>query len=284
MSKPFDATSKDLIESAPADWVTYLGQPTPPDKMSVIDADLSAVTAAADKVIRVVDGDPWVLHLEFQASTETGFPRRLLRYNAPLQERYACPVTSVVFLLRKEANSTDLTGEWTVTPSVGPGWAFRYQVVRVWQLPVEPLLTGGLSLLPLAPLAAVYRADLPHVFDRMKARLDHDAPREVQRRMGAAAGLLMGLRFDEAFSAALLQGVLQIEESSVYQMILRRGRTEGQADEARRMIVLIGEEHLGAVPPEVQAALDAIPDVARLEALAKRLKTVATWQDLLAGP
>ena len=88
MSKPFEATTKGHLKSAPADSVTLLGRPTSPDKVSVIDADSSSVTASADKVIRVADGDPWVLHLEFQVSAETGFPRRLLRYNALLQERH----------------------------------------------------------------------------------------------------------------------------------------------------------------------------------------------------
>ena len=81
----------------------------------------------------MADGDPWVLHLEFQVSAEPGLPRRLLRYNALLQERHGCPVATAVILLRKEANSTDLTGEWEVAPPVGPAWAFRYQAVRVWR-------------------------------------------------------------------------------------------------------------------------------------------------------
>ncbi|HZT80116.1 MAG TPA: hypothetical protein VFA26_07840 [Gemmataceae bacterium] len=37
---------------------------------------------------------------------------------------------------------------------------FRYGVVRVWQLPPEQLLTGGLGTLPLAPIGAVREADM----------------------------------------------------------------------------------------------------------------------------
>jgi hypothetical protein len=33
-----------------------------------------------------------------------------------------------------------------------PHDVFRYRVVRLWELPVETLLTGSLGLLPLAPL------------------------------------------------------------------------------------------------------------------------------------
>lgn len=67
MSKPFDATLKHLLEKYPQDWLRLVGIPksTP---ISVIDADLSTVTAAADKVLRVGERDPWLLHLELQAS------------------------------------------------------------------------------------------------------------------------------------------------------------------------------------------------------------------------
>jgi hypothetical protein len=58
MTKPFDATTKDLIEAAPAGWVTYFGRTVSPSAVRVVDADLSTVTTGADKVIRVTDPFP----------------------------------------------------------------------------------------------------------------------------------------------------------------------------------------------------------------------------------
>lgn len=106
MSKPYDATSKDLIETDPAGWVTFLGCPVPPGAVSLVDADVSTVTADADKVIRVDHPTPWLLHLEIQANTDDTLPRRVLWYNALLQHRHGLPVASVVVLLRPAGTLT----------------------------------------------------------------------------------------------------------------------------------------------------------------------------------
>ncbi len=51
MSKPFDAATKYLVESMPADWLALAG--VTGVEVEVIDAELSTVTAAADKAILV---------------------------------------------------------------------------------------------------------------------------------------------------------------------------------------------------------------------------------------
>ena len=59
MSKPFDTTTRQLIELGPADWLAYLGFPVAdPSRVTVIDSNLSTVTAEADRVIRVDPGAP----------------------------------------------------------------------------------------------------------------------------------------------------------------------------------------------------------------------------------
>ena len=58
MGMPYDSSTKNLIELAPADWLAFLGQPRPPELVHVIDADLSATASTAtDKVIRVEDAE-----------------------------------------------------------------------------------------------------------------------------------------------------------------------------------------------------------------------------------
>src|SRR6266542_2972092 len=64
MPKPFDASTKHLLETRPGDWLEYLGLPRAP--VEVTDADLSTVTAAADKVLRVLGPSPWLVHVELQ--------------------------------------------------------------------------------------------------------------------------------------------------------------------------------------------------------------------------
>ena len=65
MAKPFDATTKDLLEADPTAWLAYLGL-HPHGAVEVIDSDFSTITAEADKVFRVVEPEPYLVHIEIQ--------------------------------------------------------------------------------------------------------------------------------------------------------------------------------------------------------------------------
>jgi hypothetical protein len=49
MSKPFDASTKNLIRDHLKDWLDFLGLPV--RSIKVDDTDLSAVSVAADKIL-----------------------------------------------------------------------------------------------------------------------------------------------------------------------------------------------------------------------------------------
>lgn len=206
MSKPYDATSKDLIETDPAGWVTFLGCPVPPSAVRLVDADVSTVTTDADKVIRVDGPSPWILHLDIQSRWEEALDRRLLRYNALLHHRHALPVATVLVILRSSANVSALSGVLPIRPPVGSGWDFRYEVLRVWQRPAADFLRAPLGLLPLAPLADVRPADLPAVIAGMQSRIAAVSNRPLAAKLWAATYVLMGLRFEQALIDNVLTG------------------------------------------------------------------------------
>ena len=116
MSQPYDATGKELIEFSPSAWLEFFGIIRPPEIVSVIDADVSSVTAAADKVIRIDDPEPWLLHIELQSNRNDRLPARMAMYHAILSYRHECPVASVVLLLRPDADSPFMTGCQMVSP------------------------------------------------------------------------------------------------------------------------------------------------------------------------
>lgn len=303
MSKPYDATSKDLIETDPAGWVAFLGGAVPPAAVGVIDADLSTVSTDADKVIRVDEPFRWLLHLDVQSGPDAALERRLLRYNALLHARHGVPVASAVVLLRRSANMTWLNGCLSVAPPVGPSWEFRYQVIRLWERPAAEFLNGPLGLVPLAPLAGVSDSELPAVVAGMRRRIDALPDRPLAAKLWAATYVLMGLQFNEAVIDNVLSGVLQMEESVTYQAILRRGmqdgirqgiqqgiqqgieqgRTMAREEEAEKVILRLGRKRFGPPSPEQEAALHAIKDLARLEAVIEKLLDAGTWAELLAG-
>ena len=165
MTKPLDAALRELYEVEPAAWMEFLGLAVPDRGLvAVIDSNLSTVTADSDKLILRRGPDPLILHTEFLSGRTVSYPRQLHRYNALVGYKHGVPVWSVLFLLRPAADGPELTGEYVQeVPGRGANLWFRYEVVRVWELPPERLLAAGLPLLPLAPVSAVPRERLPEV-------------------------------------------------------------------------------------------------------------------------
>lgn len=283
MSKPRDATMKALLETRPADWLPFLGRP-PVQRVTVIDADVSTVTAASDKVIHVGDTSPWLLHLEFQSGGDDSLIRRMLQYNVLLDVRHDLPVQSVAILLHPSANSAAPTDVYVrQLPDGRRSLEFRFQVIRVWELPVESILQGGLATLPLAPLSAVSEAALPAVIRRMDRRLQDEVPSADAHQLMHAAFVLTGLRLPPQALRQLFAGVRGMKESAGYQMILAEGRAEGRAEGAREILLSLGKARFGAPDKATQATLNGIDDFELLEQLVNRLKQAKSWQELLTG-
>ncbi len=124
---------------------------------------------------------------------------------------------------------------------------------------------------------------MPAVIAQMKDRLDREVPQRQAAELWSATYILMGVRYEEALIQTLLRGVIAMKESVTYQAILREGKAEGQATEARRILLLQGRSRFGEPTPETVAALNCLADVEKLEQLSMRLLQVNSWQELLGG-
>jgi predicted transposase YdaD len=283
MPGEFDDILKNLTEWSSRDWVIRGGWTSAPTR--VIDADIATISGAADKVIRVTGSPDWLLSVDFQAGHDTVAKLAdLLLYNSALYKRHKLRVRTLLVLLHPDADSPQVTGLYERGfPGEPSDVTLRYQIVRVWQVPAEKWLKGGLGLLPLAPLGAMQVGDLPGVIARMKQRLGPKVPRQKRKELWSATNILMGLRFGLEEIKSLLQGVVEMKESVTYQAILNEGRAEGEANEARKILLLLGREQLGEPSANQQAALDAITDTDQLNDLIVRLKHAASWQELLGS-
>jgi hypothetical protein len=125
---------KQLIQDYPADWLRILGLPAAP--LELLDADLSTITTEADKVLRADLPAPWLLHFELQSSQDAGLAQRLLRYDVLLTTRHDLPTHSAVILRRPAAAGINGLVERAL-PEQAIYLTFRYQVVRLWEMPVE---------------------------------------------------------------------------------------------------------------------------------------------------
>jgi predicted transposase YdaD len=137
----------------------------------------------------------------------------------------------------------------------------------------------------LAPLSVEGEPQVRRVIGRMKERLQSA---ERVRELWTATRVLMGLRHSRDLIDVLLRGVQGMRDSVTYQAIVAEGIAEGiakgRAEGARKMLLLVGKEHLGRPDEATRAALKAIDDVDRLEQLGEHVLKVESWQQLLATP
>jgi len=168
---------------------------------------------------------------------------------------------------------------------------FRYRLVRVWELSPEVLLTGGLGMLPLAPIGRASREELPTILDQVDRRLEGITASEAADAR-ISAYVLLGLRYPVEVGRQLLMGVRQMKESVTYQAILEEGAAMAQAidknqvrlEELKSMILRLGQRrHFGV--PDVLALrmLESITDVQKAEAILERVVEAPGWTELFAN-
>jgi hypothetical protein len=151
VSKPFDAALKDIVRRHVADYraVFHL-----PDVTTVLDVDLSTVTAATDIVL--ADANPprkTLTTLDFQASHDDHIDDRILMYQGVLRHRYHLPVHSLVLLLRPDAFRPAMAGGVRYRTAGGRGkMDFGYELVRLWEIPAAELLATRIGTAVLAVL------------------------------------------------------------------------------------------------------------------------------------
>lgn len=241
---------------------------------------------------------PEIVDLNFQSGPDLRLPARLHLYNEAFHLRYDVPVRSVAVLLRPKADTRNLNGKLVY----GEGKnrvKFPYDVVRMWQQPIQPFLEGGLGLLPLAPLCQLPKplsAALRQVVRVIDRRLAKESDHAQAVRLMTAAFILTGMRVAKEDLASIYSGVRIMQESTAYDMILEEGLEKGmekgleeglekgRLEEARRILCLLGEEQFNTpAEPKVQAKIAAIQSLAELEQLTRKVAKAKTWEELLAG-
>lgn len=300
-SKPFDHSLRRLIEESPRAFLTLFGLPTG-IRMEAVDADLSPAPSEADRVLRVVRrGAPtYLLHVEIQVSRDKDMPARMLEYNVRLYRRHRQLVVSVLLLLRRNADHATFTGQLRIEDPTQTGDAlhdFRYQVLRLWEMPVETLLAGDPFLLPLAILSdesgsggdARVRAVMQAVQNRV---VQPDVTHAVGAEILAVMGTILGVRYNGKKLEAMLRYMLKLEswvrESSYHKLLqeqymkegLEKGLEAGREEASRSLILTLGRKRLGEPTQETLIALNGLTDATRLQEMAAHLLEYESWDDL----
>jgi len=152
----FDVTNKELVWDNPAAWLKVLGIGPSSASVEVVDSDVTTLTAAADKVLRVGGTKPFLVNIEFQSGRDAGLIDTLCFRQSALTHRHGLTVLTVLILLRKQADSPKITGcrEYAL-PDGQVTSRYNYQVVRLWREDPETFLTAGVCLTKVG-IAFVY--------------------------------------------------------------------------------------------------------------------------------
>ncbi|MHC5537061.1 RpnC/YadD family protein [Singulisphaera rosea] len=223
------------------------------------------------------------------------FETRLLRYNVLLGERHKAPVQTVAVLLRPESERARLSGVFEVRlPDGRPSLVFHYVVIRAWEKSAAEVLEGGLSTLPLASLARISQEQFPALVHRVAERLYSETTPSDAVTLWTAFLILTGLRYPPEFTKPLIDEVwtvLDLKDSSIYQMILEEGRAKGKLEGRRegeiagatKVLLKVGSDRFGPPDQATSEAIHALDDLDHITHLIERLLLIRGWDELLSG-
>ncbi len=151
MAGSWDGGMKRLVEEAPQDFISWLIQGAQFD--SELSPHLQGRNIDADILYRIIiDGSPYLFHLEFQRRSDPDMAKRLWEYNVLATSKFDLSVYSFVIYLKKNGK----IAEPPYIRRLHNGrevHRFYFTAIKLWEIPTDTFKGPGLQgLLPLLPL------------------------------------------------------------------------------------------------------------------------------------
>jgi predicted transposase/invertase (TIGR01784 family) len=192
----------------------------------LLDRELSSEPLHADSVVLLPASgnrsEAPILHLEFQTRPDPLMAERMLDYWIRLHRRFRRPVQQVVLHLKPTRSPLARIEHLAIGRT-----RHHFTSLRLWEQDPAPLLADP-ALLPLAVLARPPAAAPEQLLSQVRQRLQTLADPDQRRRTTSGCQLLAGLTFSQDVIQRLLAMSI-LEDSSVYQYIVRKGLEEGRA-------------------------------------------------------
>jgi predicted transposase/invertase (TIGR01784 family) len=279
----FDTVCKFLIENFSTDFASWLlGKSVSLVQLS--SSELSLEPIRADSLLQV-GSEEAILHLEIQTQPDPKMAFRMADYRLRVYRRFPQKAMRQVVIYLKPTSSALVYQ----TCFEIPGMRHEFEVVRLWEQPPSLFLQSP-GLLPLAVLAQT--EDRPDLLRQVATQIGTIANKDLQNSLVTASAILAGLRLEPELVVQILrQDIMQ--DSAVYQAILKKGREEGlqtgreeglqagrQEGEAKLVLKLL-TRRIGTVPEPIREQIYFL-SLSQLEALGESLLDFTTLQDLEA--
>jgi predicted transposase/invertase (TIGR01784 family) len=268
----YDSTLKYLIEEYPQAIVQWLLNTEITENPELLKTELNLEPIRVDGLF-LLKTNKNIIHLEFQTvhQSKPPLPLRMLDYWVRLYRQYDTNIEQIIIFLKPTTSEEVFINEFKTANTF-----HRYRVIRIWECDPQPLLATT-ELLPLAVLAKV---DNPRaILEQVAAKVNIIEDRRQQINVSACVQLLAGIRFDaDLINAYFREDIMQ--ESVVYQKIVREGLEQGRRSEIR-LIVRQLQRHLGTIDTETQNKIQDLSFL-QLEDLGEALLDFKTETDLIS--
>jgi len=286
----YDLTMKRLSAEFVEDYVRFaLGRPASHAEVlevAELDKELPTLMREVDFVAMVeVEGEHFVLLVEFQTAWESDVPQRTLGYSWRLYERYKLPVYPVVVVFRKSGALRDRLNLRALELEV---LRFRFRVVPVWELDgAEVVAQQWVGLYPLLPLMQWEGKEAEAVLrESQELVLSQIAEKERRADAYVALRVLSGIRYPLSLIDRILRRKEIMLESPVYREILEEGKAmgleEGKAmgleTRLREDVLEVLEVRFGMVPYQVEEQVRRVRGWKTLEGLHRKAVVVESLE------
>ena len=208
-----------------------------------------------------------ILHTEFQTVGDQTMPFRMADYYLRLKRKFPEQTIQQVVIYLKKTNSNLVRQERYVTPVM----THQFRIIRLWEEPVDVFLNTP-GLLPYAVLSRA--VDKESVLAQVVKELEQITDPREQSNLVAATSILAGLELEEQTIRQLMRSPV-MRESTMYQSILREGRTAGE----KALILKLLTRKLGTLSPDITTKVSAL-SIERLESLGEALLDFTSIADL----
>ena len=266
-----DSLLKRLVSTFILDFATWL-LGTAVHAARPLQSELPVATVTVDQVFQVTlaNGRALLLHIEFQGRrSHAPMQWRMLEYMPRLAYTYRLDLESVVLYIGRGAGADD-TGLYQVNGLDGtPVLAWRYRVIRLWQMPAEALLVTQ-QVAPLALVGQMQMASPEAILAAVVTRMRRVA--DIERRGHLLTALVALLPEEEM--VRMVERLLEDDELLLELPYLRRIREEGRAEGRREgeveILLRLLRLRFGTVPADVTTRVTTADQ-----------ETLLRWSDLV---
>ena len=233
-------------------------------------SELSLEPIRADALI-LLNSDEVVLHIEFQTEPDPNMGFRLVDYRLRVFRRFPQKrMRQVVIYLTR--SSAELVYQ---TVFEIPGTRHEFEVIRLWEQPIEPFLEAT-GLLPLAVLTQT--PDAAQTLRLVAARVETIPEMRVQSNVAASTGILAGLLLKREFINQVLRREI-MQQSVIYQEWREEFFQEGRQEGEQFLILRLLSRRISEITPQMRSQIQAL-SLPQLEALGEALLDFTKPEDL----